>query len=419
MPIKDIHEHIVFLDLPNKQRELHLKILYVIDKLPCPVYAGVHIRILHIGKQLAKSHEVQTVYVSPKGKFDKKRYQASCKELGDIIRFDIDCPKRNTLKGELYHKFWQHWPWKLAQSVSKNEQKRFESIADNYDIIWYETLIPAARFNYYGSQKAIVDLDDLNHIKIGLLNNQEKSAKQKFANNCMIKKWQKAESEAITTFAGIGLCSDADENYLSKQFQAKKGKIHIIPNGFEDVDSRIRDGKTQDCIQLGFIGVLSYGPNFEGLEWFIDNVWPRILEKSPDIKLRIVGKLPGNKDMPQGNNIEYAGFVDDVSDEFASWTAMIVPLLSGGGTRLKILESFARGCPVISTSTGAYGLKVSEKNIIICDNPEEFADKTLQLVQDGQKQKQLSIAGRETFEENYTWDIVGKKVNEILAKTIR
>ena len=371
---------------------------------------------MNIGKQLARYHQVKTVFVCEEKDFESVRYETSIKELGEIAKFIIPGPKNGTIKGKLIHKFWQHWPWKLAKPVSASEQKRFEELAADYDLIWYETLLPAARFRYYGCERAFADLDDLNHLKWSMLNKQKNSLRQHIANKCIIKKWQKAETEALSKFAKVGLCSEIDKKNLAEQQPAVNEKTYIIPNGFEDVPVKIRSGKIPGQLRIGFIGILEYRPNLEGLRWFVDKVWPGILEKQPDTTLRVIGKLSDRIHPPKGLNIEYTGFVDDVTEEFDSWTAMIVPLLSGGGTRLKILESFARGCPVISTTTGAYGLKTEGNNIIICDNPSDFGEQIIKLTGDLQKQEQMSCAGRSTFENNYTWDIVGDKINEILAR---
>ena len=396
-----------------------MKILYVIDKLPCPAFAGVHLRTLHIGKQLARRHEVKTVYVGPENQLDESRYEASCKELGKIDTFVFSAAKPGTFRAEIGHKFWQHRPDLLAKGVKFSEQQRFEKLADEYDLIWYETLIPAARFRYFGKSKAIADIDDLNHIKWSQLSKQNRGIRQKIANSCIESKWYKAEMAAVRQFDKIGLCSESDKAYLSKKLPDTINKVYIIPNGFSDVPARLLDKTICKPYKLGFIGVLEYKPNLEGLRWFIEQVWPKILEREPETTLRIVGKLSRKVKPPQGPNIEYTDYVADVTDEFDSWTAMVVPLLSGGGTRLKILEAFARGCPVVSTTTGAYGLEVNDDNIIICDEPNVFCDKTIQLARDSEKQKQMSLAGRKTFEENYNWDIIGDRIDEIINKQER
>ncbi len=392
-----------------------MKILYVIDKLPCPAYAGVHLRTLNIGRQLGRYNQVKTVLVCAEKEFQDTRYESSSKELGEITKFTISGPKPGTPIDKLSHKFWQHWPGQLTKPVNSNDQKRFEEMAADYDLIWYETLLPAARFRYFGSEKAIIDLDDLNHLKWDMLNKQRTGIRQHIANKCIIKKWEKAEISALRKFSMIGLCSEKDKSYLAERFPEINEKTYIIPNGFENIPAPNRSDTKAAQLRIGFIGILEYRPNLEGLSWFIDQVWPKVLEKRPDTILRVVGKVSDSITPPKGANIEYTGFVNDVSEEFNSWTTMIVPLLSGGGTRLKILESFARGCPVISTGTGAYGLKINENNIIICDDPLEFADQILKLAEDQNKQQQMSQAGRKTFEDNYTWDIIGKKIEEILA----
>ena len=99
---------------------------------------------------------------------------------------------------------------------------------------------------------------------------------------------------------------------------------------------------------------------------------------------------------------------------------MIVPLRYGGGTRLKILEAFSRMCPVISTSVGAYGLDVTHnKDILLEDAPQAFADQCIRLLQQPNYGKSLAEAGWELFQKKYTWDVIGKSIQNTVKEISR
>ncbi len=154
---------------------------------------------------------------------------------------------------------------------------------------------------------------------------------------------------------------------------------------------------------LIFTGSFRYYVNYEAMQWFVEEVFPFILEKIPAAKLIITGdhaSLP----LPSTRNVTLAGYVDDVKSLIASSTAALAPLWSGGGTRLKILEAMALGTPVIATSKGAEGLDaVPGKHLFISDDPREFAEAAICLLQDTELHKQVSATARQFVRENYDW----------------
>ena len=157
----------------------------------------------------------------------------------------------------------------------------------------------------------------------------------------------------------------------------------------------------------------------EGVEWFRDQVWPLIRKAVPQAKLRLVGKIPEKDAFLSSPGFEPLGFVEDPTEEFSRWQAMIVPLRYGGGTRLKILEAFSRKCPVISTSVGAYGLDVTDsKDILLEDTPQSFADQCIRLLRQPTEGKYLAEAGWELFTKQYTWDVIGSSIQNAVADCV-
>ena len=110
------------------------------------------------------------------------------------------------------------------------------------------------------------------------------------------------------------------------------------------------------------------------------------------------------------------GYLDDMSDVLDDGTVVIVPLLSGSGTRVKILEAWARGLPVVSTSKGAEGLDaVDGRDLLIADEPDAFADACTRLVSDGGLRQLLRESGRARFESEYRWADIGAEFRELLV----
>lgn len=150
-----------------------------------------------------------------------------------------------------------------------------------------------------------------------------------------------------------------------------------------------------------FSGNFAYAPNQLGLKWFLAEVWPRVTEQEPDLRLRLVGKevhyAPAG-----GINVDRVGPVEDAVAEIARARVAVAPIRSGSGTRLKILEAFAAGVPVVSTSLGAEGLRL-QGEALLADRGEDFAQAIVDLVRDEWRQRQLGDAGRRLYEEQFSW----------------
>lgn len=147
-------------------------------------------------------------------------------------------------------------------------------------------------------------------------------------------------------------------------------------------------------------------PNAEGVLWFVRSILPLIVDKlaALNIRLHFLGAGPPDelKAVDDGQNIFVHGFVDSLEDMLASSHLLFVPLLSGGGVRVKILEAMSNGIPVLSTSKGCEGLGATDGlDIVVRDDAQEFADAILQLAADPVRRAQLSSACKQLLNEKY------------------
>ena len=147
-----------------------------------------------------------------------------------------------------------------------------------------------------------------------------------------------------------------------------------------------------------FLGSFRHLPNQEALAWFTQKVLPRVLERSPQARLVIVGADPPPKhSLPDfGESVELRGFVEDVREPLSRYAVFVCPILSGSGMRVKLLEAFAAGIPVVSTTLGAEGLTAKDGDICaLADSPEEFAERILELFADTRKARGLAERARQ------------------------
>jgi glycosyltransferase involved in cell wall biosynthesis len=159
---------------------------------------------------------------------------------------------------------------------------------------------------------------------------------------------------------------------------------------------------------------MSYAPNVEAVVWFFKEIWPVLREHMQALSLSIVGADPGPTVRALGSHagINVTGTVPDVRSYYEGALAAIVPLRSGAGTRLKILEAMAAGVPVISTSLGAEGLEVEDKiHLLIADDVPAWTD-ALEWVADEARRRALTTAARELVVRRYDWEFLGQKLVE-------
>jgi glycosyltransferase involved in cell wall biosynthesis len=164
-----------------------------------------------------------------------------------------------------------------------------------------------------------------------------------------------------------------------------------------------------------FSGNLEYHPNIEAVRWFAAEIWPLVHSQHSDLEWRLVGCNPHAveglvRGLPGARLI---GPVEDALREIAAGSVAIVPLRSGSGTRFKILEAWAAGRAVVSTSIGAEGLDARDgEHLVIADTAEEFAEAVSRLLLDAPLRALLGAAGRELYLEKFTWPAVWSRLDE-------
>jgi len=163
------------------------------------------------------------------------------------------------------------------------------------------------------------------------------------------------------------------------------------------------------------IGLMDYFPNKDGMGWFLDHVWDQVLERVPNAQLTIAGRCSDDLFFPEvARNIAVIGGFDDPEPILADASVVIVPLRHGSGTRLKILEAFAYGLPVVSTTIGAEGLDVvNGESILIADDPAEFAQHVVNLFEDRDCASRIAAGGTALFRAKYSPEVFSSTVLQI------
>lgn len=216
----------------------------------------------------------------------------------------------------------------------------------------------------------------------------------------------------------VHVMSERDAEYLLRAAPDLRDKVVVIPNG---VDTRsYQPGLPFDERRgLLFVGSFPHLPNLDGIDYFLDRIWDRVLDLVPDATLTIAGARPPERllalDGQRGLNV--VGEVDDLGPLYAGHAALVVPLRAGSGTRLKILEAWASGLPVVSTSIGAEGLVHSAgEELLVADDPAEFAARAADLLLDRGLAEAVSRAARRAAVERYDWETIYRTLRRHLVE---
>lgn len=173
--------------------------------------------------------------------------------------------------------------------------------------------------------------------------------------------------------------------------------------------------------EVVFSGNLEYPPNADAVRFFATNIWPSLRSRWPKLRWKIVGKHPEAvaKIVAADSSIALTGFVEDAVALLAEARVAVVPMLSGSGTRIKILEAWAAGTPVVSTSLGAEGLECRDReHLLIADRPEQFADAVSKLLASPEERARIGAAGRKLYERNYTWEAAWRILDSIVGNYV-
>ncbi len=194
--------------------------------------------------------------------------------------------------------------------------------------------------------------------------------------------------------------------------------VSVIPTG---LDTSMVTAAAEQPVPptLLFTGTMNYQPNAQGICWFADTVWPLVLASVPEARLMVVGRSPPPAVTALGARpgIEVTGPVKDMAPYFARAHVVVVPILTGAGIRVKIVEAMAAGRPVVSTSLGWAGLPGVEPglHLLVADTPQAFADETSRLLGDPGLRHRLAAAARLLAEQRYDWRALGSEFEALLT----
>lgn len=295
--------------------------------------------------------------------------------------------------------------------VCKEQERIIDNLVtkNNYDNIacrYIPTASTAGLFKY--ADRLLLDIDDLPAPAMAAQMAPGKWYKELY-HKCMIRSVYR---ETKCWIKNSRAC------FLPNKQQAEQYSCVFLPNiPVYHVDD-VEDVENNNIL---FIGLMSFRPNYEGVDYFITHCWNKIINSVPDARFLIAGKgLPEafKSKWNSYNNIEILGYVDSVTNFYAKGNIVVVPVYSGAGTNIKVIEALALGKATVLSpfSTKGYEEILDDgKNTFIADTDKDYADRVICLLKDADKRQKLSIAGYEKAMRFYSQN----SINKIVANLIK
>jgi glycosyltransferase involved in cell wall biosynthesis len=273
-----------------------------------------------------------------------------------------------------------------------------------FDLVWFFKLRSPDMFPNGSWPRSVVDIDDLPSLyERAALRAGGAPGEQLKALRRMVC-WRRREKLMSSRFTILSVCSEEDKDYLTHL--GASVPIHVLPNGFEMPKAEpIHRPATPP--RIGFIGLFDYFPNRDAMEWFAAKCWPDIKRQVPNARMRLIGQGSEVFSRNIGPDVDGLGWLVDPAEEISTWSAMVVPIRVGAGTRVKIAYGYSQKCPIVSTSFGAWGYKaVDGDEMFLADSPEEFSNACVKLIREPETGKKMAERAWQKFLSSWTWESI-------------
>ena len=299
--------------------------------------------------------------------------------------------------------------WKLVEKEAIAAAAR-----SRYDVFWVEHTLgwPIARRIVPAGTPIICSSHNIEHLLVKHLGSSTSQGVPARYSMLEYRHMQRAEIDAWTRSSIVIQCSDNDSN-TTRQLAPNVSAI-TAPNGVDTGYFHTEpDAEESDEAVLLLTAGFGYAPNSQGLQWFLQHVYPLIRSQRPDVKFLFAGSAAGaaaERLGPLPDGVEFNSDPQDIRPSFRRALVYVVPLLAGGGTRLKILEAMAMNLPVVSTRIGADGVAYEhERHLLLADSPEDFAAAAIRLLDSTELRDRLRRNGRELVSAGFEWDAIRAK----------
>ena len=386
------------------------RILAVTSRLPFPPREGHQLRAWHVLRALASKHEVTLLSFQRNDDLPAEAAPLHA-AMARVETFRIPCERsrsalaRAALRGTL-----TPTPFLVAKYDSPALRERLTALARDADLVHFDMLPLIAHADCVPDGVPItLNAHNVEHRLLATRSRIETRAWARWFLAGQVGKLEAFERQACERADAVLACSDVDA--LGLRELVPDCNVHVVANGV-DLDANRPAAHAPDEDRLVFVGQMGWFPNRDGVEWFLREVFPRILARRPSTRFELVGKAEGF-DVPENvrANVDLAGFVDDLRPHVHDASVYVVPLRAGSGTRLKVLEAMALGKAIVTTTIGSEGIALQHgRSALFADDAEAFADAVLELLASPTRTTELGIEARCLAEDEYGWEAIGARL---------
>jgi glycosyltransferase involved in cell wall biosynthesis len=392
------------------------KLLFLCQMLPFPPDAGAAIRSYNVLKLLARDYDVTALCFYRRA--TTPDLEGSLRGLRAIVSTVEAFPiEQEHSRARL---LWDHARSVLtarAYTVYAHENLAFQQSLlehlrrDTFELGHMDSLDLGAYVPLLGDMPVIVVHHNVESALLRRRAAQEPHPLRKAYLRLQARLTEREERRWVARVAVNVTVSDSDARDLAALVPG--ARIAVIPNGV-DVETFVPAPVARPA-GIVFVGGMSWFPNADALEYFARDILPLIRARDDAVTVTWVGRAPpGAIERYARDGIQLTGHVDDIRPYVHRAACYVVPLRIGGGTRLKILDAWAMGKAIVSTSVGCEGLDaVDGKNILIRDDPQAFAAAVMTVLRDSGLRASLERNARLTAEQKYSWDVIGQTLSAI------
>lgn len=395
-----------------------MKILFLNNLLPYPLDNGGKIKTYNTLKALSRHHQVDLLaFINSEG---ERKYigqlDSICNQVSVVCKTVIKDTSKSAFARDYLLSTISPLPYamkKFYTNEMKNRILRFQQ-ENQYDLIYVNHLSMMVYHNCFET-KVVLDQQNVESLIFGRFIGQTKNLIKKGLGYIEYLKLRKFETNMLRRADRIIALSEADRQAFTRMLGRGSKEIAVISI---HIDENMLDfsPSERNKIRLLFMGTMSWYPNKSGILWFLENCFPKLDPKK--YHLYICGADPPKELMAyqSKDNVTVTGYVKDMNDYVRKCDIGIVPLFIGSGQRVKIIESFAKGLPVISTAIGAEGLVTDQDNILIADSEKEFLDAIQTLSEHPDLRQKIKRNARLVYENCYSNTSLSKKLDKVLLK---
>jgi len=314
-------------------------------------------------------------------------------------------------------------PWFMARDGSQEMRTLLANLCqrENFDIVHADQLNMAQYASQIPGAARILDA----HNALWLLYRRLAQTTRNFIiAQFLEREWRllkRYEGTVCRTFDAVLTVSEADKTAL-EEASGGKGNLIVAPIAV-DLEAIQLIPRAPQADHILHIGTMFWPPNVDGVLWFLREVYPIIRRARPDVQFDIVGARPPKEITESGRSQEgvtVTGYVKEPVEYLKKTGVMVVPLLAGGGMRVKILEALAEGLPIVTTSIGCEGIAVENgRHLLVANSPQEFAQATLRLLGDRAFANTLAHNGRELIEKSYDYHLAYRPVDLVYEGCVK